>query len=87
MGGDSLDLYAYSDADFTGDVHDRKSVGGYAIFLGSGAISWSSKKQTGVALSSTESEYMALSEITRDVLWMRRFLQELGFEVKNATTI
>jgi hypothetical protein len=55
-------LHAYSDTDFAGDTEDRKSTGGYAIFLDKGAVSWSSKKQSIVALLSMESEYIALLE-------------------------
>ena len=62
LGGDKLCLHAYSDSDFAGDTEDRKSTGGYAIFLGSGAVSWPSRKQMTVVLSSTEAEYIALSE-------------------------
>jgi hypothetical protein len=76
LGGERMRLCAYSDADYAGDTEDRKSTGGYAVFLGEGAVSWSSKKQTLVALSSTESEYVALSEAAREVLWVRRFLED-----------
>ena len=62
LGSNELTLYAYADADFAGDTEDRTSMGGYAIFLGNGVVSWSSKKQTIIALSSTEAEYMVLSE-------------------------
>jgi Reverse transcriptase (RNA-dependent DNA polymerase) len=87
LGGKSPSLYAYSDADFAGDTGDRKSTGGHAIFLGNGAISWSSKKQSVVALSSTESEYIQLSETTREILWTRRLLQELGLSLDLPTTL
>jgi hypothetical protein len=87
LGGKEPKPYAYADADFPGDNEDRKSTGGYAVFLGNSAISWSSKKQTTVALSSTEAEYVILSEATREVLWIRRFLQELGLEFNKPTTI
>ena len=71
MGGDSLDLYAYSNTDFAGDVQDRKSVDGYGIFL------LVLEKANGGSSFIYEPKYIALSEITRDVLWMRRFLHEL----------
>ena len=80
-------LHAYSDADFAGDPDDRCSTGGYAIFLGAGAVSWSSKKQSIVALSSTESEYVALSEAAREVQWTRHFLEELDIMSDEPTTI
>jgi hypothetical protein len=87
LGGNQLCLHAYSDADFAADTDDRRSTGGYAVFLGSGAISWSSKKQTVVALSSTESEYIALSEVSREVLWTRHFLEEIDIVYDEPTTI
>jgi hypothetical protein len=87
LGGGDLCLHAYSDADFTGDNEDRKSTGGYTVFLGIGAISWSSRKQTTVALSSTESEYIALSEAAREVMWIGHFLQELNIIYEEPTVI
>jgi hypothetical protein len=83
-----MSLHAYSDADFAGDSEDRKSTGGYIIFLGDGAVSWSSKKQSLVALSSTESEYITLSDTGCEVLWVRRFLEDsLGVIFDRPTTI
>lgn len=87
LGGEKPTVYAYADADFAGDTEDRKSTGGYAVFLGNGVVSWSSKKQTIVALSSTEAEYVVLSEATREILWTRRFLEEIGLKFEGPTTI
>ena len=70
LGGNEPTLYAYTDADFARDTEDRTSTGGYAIFLGNGVVSWSSKKQTIVALSSTEAKYIVLSEAAQEVLWL-----------------
>ena len=55
LGGKNLCLHAYSNADFAGNSDDRCSTGGYAIFIGARAVSWSSRKQSVVTLSSTES--------------------------------
>ncbi|XP_021974388.1 secreted RxLR effector protein 161-like [Helianthus annuus] len=59
--GGKKHLMGYSDSDYAGNIDDSKSTSGYIFHLGSGPISWQSKKQKVVALSSTEAEYMALS--------------------------
>ena len=71
-------LEAYSDADWTGDIDSRKSTTGYLICFGNGAVSWQSKLQKCVALSTTEAEYIAITEACKELIWMKRFLHELG---------
>ena len=71
-------LQGYSDADWAGDTESRRSTSGYAFMMNGGCISWRSKKQRTVALSSTEAEYMALSEATQEEVWLKVFLCELG---------
>ncbi|NBX97749.1 hypothetical protein EBQ81_02685, partial [bacterium] len=80
LGGDAatLQLEAWSDADWAANNIDRKSISGYCFKLGVGAVSWKSKKQTSVALSSTEAEYMALTQATKEAIWIRFLLTELG---------
>ncbi|KAG3230733.1 hypothetical protein PI124_g24169 [Phytophthora idaei] len=68
----------YSDADWAGDVETRRSTSGYAFMVNGGCISWRSKKQRTVALSSTEAEYMALTEAAQEAIWLKAFLCELG---------
>ncbi|MGD7448503.1 Ty1/Copia family ribonuclease HI, partial [Ralstonia pseudosolanacearum] len=69
-----LDLLSYSDADFAGSRTDRKSTSGTCHFLGSSLVSWFSKKQNSVALSTTEAEYMAAALACSQVLWMKQTL-------------
>ncbi|PKU80918.1 Retrovirus-related Pol polyprotein from transposon TNT 1-94 [Dendrobium catenatum] len=71
-------LSAYSDADWAGDPISRKSTSGYCSYLGTTLISWTVKKQTTVARSSTESEYRSLAALAADVIWIRRILTDFG---------
>ena len=57
------------------------------FLLGDGAVTWGSKRQTSVALSTVEAEYMALSQATKEAVWLRRLLEELGKESHSPTTI
>jgi len=82
-----LVLVGYCDADWAGDVDQRRSFTGYVFTLGSGAISWASKKQTTVALSSAEAEYMAISAAAQELIWLRALLKEMGFEQKGPTML
>ena len=58
-----MELVGYSDADWAGDIDSRRSTSGYCFKLGSGLISWKSKKQNSVSTSSTEAEYIVPSWI------------------------
>ena len=73
----SLDLTAFSDADWAGDPNDRRSTTGLVVFLGANPISWSSKKQQTVSRSSTEAEYRALSSASAELDWIKQLLQFL----------
>ena len=75
-------LFGYTDSDFAGDIGDRKSTSGYVFILANAAISWRSKKQTLVSLSSTEAEYVGCSEAAREAIWLRRLYNEIT--TKNA---
>lgn len=73
-----VDLIAFTDSDFAGDLNDRKSTSGYVFMLGKGAVSWSSKKQPVVALSTTEAEYIAAASCACQSIWLRKLLENLG---------
>ncbi|KAJ4792962.1 Pol [Rhynchospora pubera] len=77
-----LDLLGYTDADFAGDRMDRKSTSGTCQFLGGSLVSWSSRKQTSVALSTAEAEYVAAGSCCTQLLWMMQTLRdfELDFQ-------
>lgn len=68
-------FYAFSDASWAEDRTDRKSNSGYYCSVNGGAISWSCKKQNLVALSSTEAEFIALSETCKEVMWLKRIAE------------
>nr|GEY03222.1 retrovirus-related Pol polyprotein from transposon TNT 1-94 [Tanacetum cinerariifolium] len=71
-------MEVFTDSDFVGDLTDRKSTSGNVILWDGAAVSWSSKKQSIVALSSTEAEYVAAASCACQVIWVRELLEELG---------
>jgi hypothetical protein len=73
-------LVGYTDSDMAGDVDTRKSTSGYLITFSGGAVSWQSRLQKCIALSTTEAELIAATEACKELLWMKKFLQELGFK-------
>jgi len=87
LGGKSLVLVGFCDANCAGDTSDRRSTTSYVFMLGDNAISWNSKKQPTIALSTTEVEYMAISQCTREALWLRQMLSDVGFEQEKSTPI
>ncbi|CAI7859950.1 unnamed protein product [Closterium sp. NIES-54] len=82
-----LFLTAFSDASFASEPEDMTSVGGFICCVGGGPTAWESKKQVDQALSSVESEYMALFRAVREIVWQRRLLAELGEEQQGPTPL
>ena len=85
-GTKGIGLTACTDSDWASDPTTRRSQTGFFLKLASGTFSWQSRAQTTIALSSTEAEYMALSDCSRQVVWIRTLMSELGFNL-NATPL
>jgi hypothetical protein len=85
--GSFLSLHGFTDVDWIGSVDDRKSTGGYIVFLGTTPVSWKSGKQCTVARSSTKAQYKALADGIAEVLWLRYLLTDLCFFPSSVTTI
>jgi hypothetical protein len=81
--GSTFDLIGYSDSDYAGCKVDRKSTSGTCQFLGRSLVSWSSKKQTSVALSTAEAEYVPAGQCCAQLLWMRQTLRDFGYNLSN----
>ena len=80
----TFDLLSYSDADFAGCKSDRKSTSGTCHFLGHSLVSWFSKKQNSVSLSTTEAEYIAASVACAQIIWMKQTLLDYGMNITNS---
>jgi hypothetical protein len=74
-------LVGYCDADWAGDRNDRKSTSGHCFLLNGAAVSWSSKKQSCVALSTAEAEYVALSHAAQEAIWLRNLHSDIGVKI------
>ena len=77
----------YSDANWAGELDDRRSTSGYLFKLSGAAVSWRSKKQSCVALSTAEAEYMALTSAAQEAVWMQRLQNDLNEASVKSTLI
>ena len=73
-------MVGYTDSDYAGNPEDRKSTSEYVFMLGSGVVSWSTKKQPIVTLSTTKAEYVAATSCACQAFWLRNILVELHFK-------
>ena len=80
-------LKGYSDADWAGQVDDRRSTSGYVFFVAGGPVSWQAKTQKSVALSTAEAEYMALSDASKEAVHLKALLVSIGIEDKTPVVI
>lgn len=85
--GRNVCLKGYTDSDWASSIDDRKSVSANVFSIGGGVVTWSSKKQPIVALSSTEVEYAAATSAAYQAVWLRQLLNELGYKQEEATSI
>ena len=84
---DFFNMFAYSDSDFAGDKDKRTSVSGFIIIVNGAPVSWKSKAQASVTLSSSEAEYVALSETAKEIKFIWMLIKSMGFEVKLPITV
>jgi hypothetical protein len=82
-----LDIKLYTDSDYAGDRHTYRSTSGYVSFVAGGPASWQSKRQSVVAQSSTEAEYIAMSELAKDGSWIRYLLEGLKYKGRDLESI
>lgn len=77
----TFSLVSFCDADWASDQQDRRSTGGFCVYIGPNLLAWTSKKQSVVARSSAESEYRALADTVAELLWLKSILHELGITI------
>lgn len=83
----SKDLLGYSDSDYVNDTDTRRSTTGYVFMINGGPISWNSQRQRTVALSTTETEYMAGCTAVKEASWLRQLMQDIGEPICISTPI
>ena len=84
---ENLEVSGYSDADWASDMDSRRSTTGNVFMIAGGAVSWLSQKQSTVALSTAESEYIALSSAAQETVWLRQLLADIGEHCSKAVTV
>jgi hypothetical protein len=84
FGGSNIVLQGYVDSDMAGDKDSRRSTTGYVFTVGGTTISWISKLQKVVSLSTMEAEYVVATEASKEMIWLQRFMEELGKKQENS---
>lgn len=80
-------IKVFTDSDYAGDLNDRKSTTGHLVLWDGAAVTWSSKKQSIVALSSTEAEYVAAAACACQVVWVKEVLKEFEIHLEGSISI
>jgi hypothetical protein len=80
-------LTAFADSDYAGDEKERRSTSGYIVYMAGGPVSWASRLQGCVSLSTTEAEYVALCEVTKEIVWLQDMLEGLQLYKKETVTV
>lgn len=75
-----VEVEGYCDSDYAGDLTKRRSLTGYVFTIGGNLVSWKSSLQRVVALSTTEAEYIAITEAVKEALWLKGIINELGLQ-------
>ena len=81
----NANLVGFSDADWAGNADDRKSTSGGCFYVGNNLVSWLSKKQNSISLSTAEAEYIAAGSCCTQLLWMKQMMSDYGFEMERLT--
>ena len=82
-----MNLIGYSDSDWAGRINDMKSTSSYAFLFESSICSWLSKKQSVVAQSTAEAEYVSASKATSQAIWVRRIFEDIGEKQKKGSVL
>ncbi|GJU28472.1 retrovirus-related pol polyprotein from transposon TNT 1-94 [Tanacetum coccineum] len=85
FGDSDLIVTGYVDSDYAGDLDGSKSTTGYVFTLSGGTVSWVSKLQSVVAMSTTEAEYVAAAQASKEAVWLKMLLEELGHKQEKIT--
>jgi len=84
---DDNSLVGYADADFAGDLNDRRSISGYVYLYANAAISWKCRKQGSVAISTAEAEYISLTSAVQECVWLKRLSSDIGVGLSDPIVI
>ena len=80
-------IHGFTDADFGGDLDDRRSTSGYVYLCGDTSISWCSRKQHSISLSTAEAEYKAAALAAQECVWLLRIIEEVHLQIKKPTPL